>query len=449
MAEVSSLPTVDLWIYRLLFLPGLLILLPRYLWRMWRRGGYRAGWQQRFGFHPKLPPPSQGTTRVWIQAVSVGELQAVTPLLQALQRAGSWEVILTTTTSTGFALARERLASMVLHAGIFPLDFAPCSALAWRRLKPDMIVQLEGELWAEHLHRARLSGVPVVLANARLSDRTFARYTRSAFARRLLLDPVGRILAATQQDHDRFLALGVPPEHLRLTGSLKFDAPMDDRLDESGVASLRAELGFAPAASGSSRPCVILGSSTWPGDEAMLLDALPGLRANGRDVRLLLVPRHAERRGELAELLRRYPYRHHFRSGGADAPDGTEVYVGDTTGELRRLTQAADIVVVGKCFPPQDGGQTPVEAALLGRPLLFGPNMSNFRDIARSLVAAGAARELADRAALVPALTQWLENPGSCAKVATAAAALAASARGATARTLAEVERLRPDRGAN
>jgi len=440
----GSLLDVALWVYRLLFLPSLLLLLPRYLRRMWQRGGYRADWPQRFAFHPALPPPPAGVTRLWIQAVSVGELQAVGPLVAALHAAGGWEIVLTTTTSTGYALARKQFANQVRHVGLFPLDFAPCSALAWRRLLPGLIVQLEGELWAEHLHRARRRGVPVVLANARLSDRTFARYERSRFARQLLLRPLSRILAATAQDRDRFLSLGVPAGRVELLGSLKFDAPLGDRLDPAGLAALRAELGFGPEAD-KEPPLVILGSSTWPGDEAALLEALPRLRAGGRDVRLLLVPRHAERRAELVALLARQPFRHHFRSTAKATPCPVDVYVGDTTGELRRLTEVADVVVVGKSFAPQEGGQTPVEAALLGKPILFGPRMSNFRDIARALVACGAARELPDRATLGPVLAEWLSDPTARARAATAAADLANAARGATTRTVEALERVRQD----
>ena len=166
------------WAYRILFPLLLIPALPYYLWRMLRRGGYGPGFSQRLGFFPKLGPKTPGKRRLWIQAVSVGELEAIGPLLRRLQASGAAEIILTTTTSTGYRLAQERYADVADRIGIFPTDLWPCSALAWNRICPDGVILVEGELWPEHLAQARARGVPADLINGRISDKSFARHLR-------------------------------------------------------------------------------------------------------------------------------------------------------------------------------------------------------------------------------------------------------------------------------
>ena len=150
-----------IWLYRLLFLPALLVALPYYALRMFRRGGYAEGFSHRFGRIP-VPAKRPGVRRIWIQAVSVGEIGAVEPLLRELAARPDTEVVLTTTTSTAYRLAREKLSGLTVATGIFPLDFCPFSRAAWKRVAPDMVVLTEGELWPEHLHRAHRTGVPAV-----------------------------------------------------------------------------------------------------------------------------------------------------------------------------------------------------------------------------------------------------------------------------------------------
>ena len=372
-----------IWLYRLVFLPLLLLASPYYLWRMRRRGGYAEGFFHRLGETPPLPPKRPDRPRLWLQAVSVGELLAIAPLLEALHRGAQAEVYLTTTTSTGFRLAREKYAGLTVGLGYFPLDFWAFSVRTWNAVRPDLCLLMEGERWPEHLHQARGRGVPVLAVNARMSDRGFRRSMRFKGAVRALSAGLTRILCASKRDEQRFRALGFPAARLHTTGNLKVDVTIP-RLTGDEAAGLRRELGLGPG-------LVLLGSSTWPGEEAALLAALDRARARGLAVALLLVPRHAERRDELRQLLEGTGLRFHFRTAGA-APGAVDVAVGDTTGELRRLTQLADLVFVGKSLPPHDGGQTPVEAAVLGKAVLHGPHMTNFREIVRSRTEAGAVR---------------------------------------------------------
>lgn len=416
-----------LWLYRLLFLPALLVLAPRYLWRMRRRGGYRENFAQRFGAVPRLPAKRPGLPRIWLQAVSVGEMLAIAPLLEALRKENLAEIYLTTTTSTGFRLGVERYAGRALEVGYFPMDWWPFSRRAWRRVAPDLVILTEGERWPEHIHQAKARGVPVICINARLSDRSFRRMRSVRAAVQPLLGGITRLLPCSAEDEARFRELGFPAERLRTTGNIKLDVTIPP-LDAAARAELRASAGLDAG-------LVLLGSSTWPGEEEALLRALGEARAAGMDVSLLLVPRHAERRGSLEPLLQRSGFTFHFRSRGA-APGVVEVCVADTTGELRQLTQLADLVFVGKSLPPHTEGQTPVEAAALEKPILFGPGMGNFRQIARYLQEAGAARVVRDESELAAESIALLQDEPRRAAMAAAARAWHRANQGAVERTL-------------
>lgn len=390
-----------LWLYRLLFLPVLIVAAPYYLTRMRRRGGYGEKFSHRFGRHHRLPPKRPGVRRLWLQAVSVGEVLAIDPLIEALTRDGSVEIYLTTTTSTGYKLAYERYGKRVLGPGYFPIDWWSFSRAAWQAVSPDLVILTEGERWPEHLEQARQRNVPVIAINARLSDRSFHRLRRFGFTRAAVLDGIDRWLPASEQDAERFRELGVPAEKMRTAGNIKLDLFIQPlRPDER--AQLKRELGLGDE-------ILLLGSSTWPGEETALVSAWKSARAKVGRCSLLIVPRHAERRGEIEKLLKDAEVAFHFRSRGP-AGGSVEVAVADTTGELRRLTQLADLVFIGKSLPPNEGGQTPVEAAALEKPLLFGPRMSNFRTIAAELRAEGAAHEVADEAALISEVHRLLQD---------------------------------------
>jgi len=428
-----------IWLYRILFLPVLVCLLPYYAWRMWRRGGYRHDFHHRFGLIDRPPPKRPGVKRVWIQAVSVGEANALGPLLARLRTRPLTEIILTTTTSTGYRILREKYAAEVLKVGIFPVDFWPFSRNAWRRLEPDLAVLMEAELWPEHLAQAWARQVPVVLVNARMSDRSFARYQSLRDVARWMFGQLRLILCATKPDEERFLALGAEAARTRLSGSLKFDAAATAaKLSLSEITALREELGFG----NDPNTLVLLGSSTWDGEEALLLEVQQAAIAAGLDTRLLLVPRHAERRKEIIALLEKQSLPWHARSTCPRAPNPARIYLGDTTGELARLTQASDLAFIGKSLPPNDGGQTPIEAAALGVPLVYGPRMSNFKDACRGLEEAGAAWRVDDATTAHMALLGLLQDPVRRAKMSAAGRAWHAANQGATSRTMAALEEM-------
>ena len=418
------------WAYRILFPLLLIPALPYYAWRMLRRGGYGSGFTQRLGFFQKLGPKTLGKRRFWIQAVSVGEIEAIGPLLRQLKSEGAAEIILTTTTSTGYRLAQERYADVADHIGIFPADLWPCSALAWRRIRPDVVILVEGELWPEHLAQARARGVPAYLINGRISDRSFARHLRFRKLSAHVLGHFRRIAASSEEDARRFRELGFDAT---LTGNIKFDVASDAPMSAAERTRLRADLGFGA----DPRTVVLLGSSTWKGEETVLLRCVRELRAAGHDVRLLLVPRHSERRAEVAAEASASGLSWHQRStGGAVAPADTIVHLADTTGELRRLTRAADLAFCGKSLAPHEGGQTPVECAAAGVAIIYGPRMSNFRDICRGLESAQAALKAADARELTALLARLVQDGAGRAEMGRRGASWHQGNRGATERTL-------------
>lgn len=380
----------------------MLLSAPYYGWRMLRRGGYGLDFSHRFGLQKDLPPVAAGKKRVWIQAVSVGEIEAIAPLVDLLCESGKVEVVLTTTTSTGYAVLRNKYADKILYGGIFPFDFFPFSRSAWRRIKPDAVVLMESELWPEHLHTAKSKKVPAMLVNARMSDKSFRRYSRVPYLARRLLDKLSLIAVSGEIDFSRFISLGANPRKTICTGNLKFDTRPAAMLDENGKLELRKQLGF------NADSFVLLGSSTWPTEEEMLLKAAEKIRVSGIDCRLLLVPRHAERRSEIIELIKNLP--HCVRSREKQARDGTLVYLADTTGELRTLTQIADLAFIGKSLPPNEGGQSPIDCSASSVPMVYGSHMSNFRRICQTLEESAAAVKVANADAAVSEIVRLAKN---------------------------------------
>lgn len=400
-----------IWLYRLLYLPGLLLGLPYYLIRMWRRGGYARGFHHRFGYFPDLGAVAVGKQRIWLQAVSVGEMLAIQTIVNHYSKQPDIELVITTTTSTGYVEALKRYKDKALCIGIFPLDFWLCSRTAWRRIRPDVLILTEGELWPEHLHQAARRKRPIFLINARLSDRSFQRYRKIRNIAKRLLQKFTEIYAASERDRKRFLDLGCAPDMVTLTGSIKFDVEVRPLLDPVARENLRHSMGFSDRTQ--QTPFVLVGASTWPGEEVALLKTQAAMRDRGVDCRLLLVPRHAERGSELARLLAKQTLRWAQRSKGISVAEGPlEIYLADTTGELPNLMQAGDLAFIGKSLPPNSGGQTPIEAAGLGIPILMGPNMTNFREVACSLAENGAAQYVTQEDVLIEKTFQVYSDQG-------------------------------------
>jgi 3-deoxy-D-manno-octulosonic-acid transferase len=393
-----------LWIYRLVFIPLLLVIGPLRWWRARRRPGSHPASRQRRGLMPLLPPKPSGKKRVWLQAVSVGEMLAVQPIIDELAADPTVEVVLTTTTVTSQDIAQRRYADKVELVAFFPIDFWPWMARAWDRIDPDLMLLTEAEWWPEHINQARRREVPVICLNARVSDRSFRRMRLIGRTVPRFMSGITRLLAGSPRDAQRFLDLGFSPEKVMTTGNIKVDIVISAITPAERMA-LREELGFGQD------DLVVLGASTWPGEEQALIKAWTAAKAkNEASVRLLLVPRHAERRDRVESVVAATGATYTLRSRD---PKGrpAEVCIADTTGELQKLIQVADVVFVGKSLPPHREGQTPVEAAGLGRALIMGPGMANFRSIAQGLTESGAAWRVVDGGELTEAVCTLVGDP--------------------------------------
>jgi 3-deoxy-D-manno-octulosonic-acid transferase len=425
-----------IWIYRIFFFPIFIILLPIYLLKMIRRKGYADGFTQRFGNHLVLPKSNK--KRLWVHTVSVGELASIKALLEQIIIENRYELVLTCTTSTAYKILKDRYAPRVLHIGIFPLDFWLFSFLTWKNLQPNCAILTDTELWPEHLHQAKQRGVPVLLLNARLSDRSLHRMKHiKLLVKRLLLDKLTWMGASSNYSAQRFLSLGMHPKRLSVIGNLKFDsAPINS---PNKREFFRMQMGF------DEKTIALLGSSTWDGEEKMLLEILQSGREKGLDIRLVLAPRHTERKPQIMELLKQCNWlnnRWHARSLHPQAHSDTLIYLIDTTGELAELTQAADIAFIGKSISPNFGGQSPMDAASLGVPIVTGPNMNNFVEIITELVGCKAAICETDAESVKKSLLELVSNPDTRSQMAKCAGKYAATQRGGTGKALAAIAKV-------
>jgi 3-deoxy-D-manno-octulosonic-acid transferase len=429
----------------LLWRAALLVLSPVWVpYAAWRLlvGRSRAGRGERFGGGRTLPPPPPAPGfRAWLHGVSVGEVQALDPVIRALrERAPGAEFVVSTTTPTGRARAEE-LYPFALERRFTPIDLPWTASRALRRVRPDVLVLGESELWPSLLQQAS-ARVPVVLVNARLSDRTMPRARRLRPFYRWMLRRLTLAGVQTPEDRARFLELGLDPARIVVTGNTKFDRAVP-ALDAGARTALRRALGIGDAP-------LLVGGSTFPGEDELLLDALAALRAEApgglgtasgsEPLRLLLAPRHPERADAVAELARARGYRVRRRSEGpapeaaSDPAERPDVVVLDTVGELARVYALARVAVVGRSFRT-GGGQNPLEPMAHGVPVVYGPMMENFREIARLAEDGGAAIRCRDDDALLPALRSVLTDGGIHGAMADAGPRVLEAHRGASGRS--------------
>ncbi|HEU4369194.1 MAG TPA: 3-deoxy-D-manno-octulosonic acid transferase [Methylomirabilota bacterium] len=406
--------------------------------------------RERLGLGRHAPPAAPCG---WIHAVSVGEAIAAAPLVEGLRR--TWPalpLVVSTVTETGARVVRERFAGLAHHRYL-PLDFPGAVRRVIASLEPAFFIGMETELWPNLLRALAARRVPTMIANGRLSDRSFRRYRLVRGAVRGMLGHVTVFAMQSDEDARRVIALGAPPERVVVTGNLKHE-PLPD---PAGVADLwHRLLGLAPG-----QPVWIAGS-THRGEEQAVLDAHRQALAGRSDLVLVLAPRHPERVGEVMGLVTSRGFapvrrsqlpRARPRRGSGPAPSeragrppaASGIIVLDTVGELAALYSIADVVFVGGSLAPL-GGHNMLEPALRGKPVLFGPHTTNFREAAEILVAGGGGLVVRDAGELAVELRRLLDDPARCARVGAAAREAAASRHGAARATLELVARyLRPD----
>ena len=399
------------------------IMLVRLFWRERRTSGQAARWRERLGFYAHPPTTTQS---IWIHAVSVGETIAAVPLVHALlKRFPGIGVLITTTTTTGADAVERLFGDRVQHA-YFPYDLPQVLARFLAYFRPQVLVVMETELWPNTFAACRQRGLPIVLANARLSARSADGYRRLAALSRDTVRSINHIAAQTTEDAARFAALGADAQRITVTGSLKFDIELPASVYEQ-AAAVRRELGI-------NRP-LLIAASTRDGEESLVLDAFVAIERQLPLTLLLLVPRHPERFDAVARLCASRGLRCVRRSHSTVCTAEDQIYLLDSMGELPPHYAAADVAFVGGSLLPF-GGHNVLEPAALGTPVLVGPHTFNFAEIVRLLREAGGLQVVDDAMQLAKAALSWLCDSSERDRVGSSAREFVHRQRGATHRTV-------------
>ena len=425
-------------IYNLLWPIGLLLFLPSYLAKMFRRGGYRKNFGQRLGFYStEYRQRLHGKNLTWIHAVSVGEVVIALKLaeqLRALQP--DLKCVLTTTTTTGHALAQKRAPDWmdVLYA---PLDFWPVMRRAFRVIAPQRIILIEAEVWPNLVAEATRRKTPIILANARLSPRSERRFRRY----KIFVGPIFRrldlVCVPILEDAERWKNLGATPSQIHEVGNIKYDVFNQSIL--SGAARR-----FIETAIDATQP-ILLGGSTHRGEEKILADVFCALRSEFPNLFLVLAPRHVERVKEVESELRQRNLRAIRRSAAEKPAQLPDCLLIDTTGELPDWYNIATIVFIGKSLTAH-GGQNPVEAISAQKPVIFGPHMENFAGLANQLIAEGGALCVQNSQELMEQSRRLLRNSAEREELATNALRVIQPHREAAVRTATLIEKISASR---
>ena len=400
---------------------------PWLLWSAVRKRKYRTGYREKlFGLVPKR---EGAEPCVWLHAVSVGEVNLLGVILRELaERRPGWKVVVSSTTHTGLELARKKYPEFTTF--YCPLDFSWAVRAAVRRVRPNLLVLAELELWPNLITAAGEAQVPVAVVNGRLSERSFRGYQKLRPFMRRLLNRLSLVAVQNDEYRVRFEALGAETDRLVTTGSLKFDGAVGDRRN-SATQRLAQLAGFH------SDDIVFLAGSTQEGEEAAALEVYRSLSGEFPGLRLVLVPRHTDRFEEVARLIERsgVPFARRSSLNQIECRTSPRVLLVDAVGELGAWWGTAQIAFVGGSFGNR-GGQNMLEPAAYGAAVSFGPNTWNFREIAGALVAAGGAVVLPDSAALAPFVRRCLVDQAFADGLGLKARKLIAANLGATARTV-------------
>lgn len=406
----------------------LLLVLPfvplRLLWRSMRQPEYLQHLGERFGIFQAKPDRPV----IWLHCVSVGETRAAEPLVRQLQQTyPENSILLTHATPTGRAAGEQLFGDSVMRAYL-PYDLPFFVRPFLQHFKPEIGLLMETELWFNLIHACRDQHVPLLLVNARLSDRSARGYARLGHLVEQGLCELTVIAAQTRPDAERLCELGAP--QVEVTGNLKFDVSPPDTAVQQGA--------FLREMMGADRP-VVLAASTREGEELLILDALAQIQIPG--LLAVIVPRHPQRFEEVASILaqRGVPYRR--RSGNSSLPPECQVLLGDSMGEMHAYYAACDLAIIGGSLLPY-GGQNLIEACALGKPVLVGQHTFNFDEAASQAVMLGAAGRIWELSGLARDIEGLMKDPDARKKMGEAGLAFAAANRGAAQRLMAVIERV-------
>jgi 3-deoxy-D-manno-octulosonic-acid transferase len=406
------------WVYNILMTILAPVWVPWMLFRAYRRDE-KPNWRERMGGY-SIPPKGK-RPRLWLHAVSVGEVLAATAILQEVrERSPDFEIVLSVTTSSGHQTAREKATGLYDHLVYFPIDVPRFMLSAMQQVRPDVVAIMETELWMNFVWASQVFGARVLLINGRISDRSYPRSQKIRFLYRALLSYVDRCLMQSEIDAERIRDLGA--RSAEVFGNCKFDQALDGI--ETDPNRWRVELGL------DGRPVVVVGSLR---SEEFDFFAEAAWEMEG--IQWVVAPRHLEKAGELAEKLPAPPG---WRSGGDKMPSSGYLLL-DTYGELSQVYAVADVALVGGGFAKL-GGQNILQPLAHGKPVLHGPHMQNFRDVAAMSVSAGASRVCETPSELASAIRSLLDSPAERARMGDEARRLVAANVGASARYAAAIQ---------
>ncbi|NPA15906.1 MAG: 3-deoxy-D-manno-octulosonic acid transferase [Deferribacteres bacterium] len=359
-------------LYNLLFALGAGAGLPFIAYKMVRQEKYRAGLSEKLGLRL---PEVRGEKRIWIHAVSVGEVLAVVPLVKGLKRSVPHaSLILSTTTQTGMRTARDRLKDEVDTFLYFPLDFYPVVSRVVRAVSPHVVGVVETEIWPSFLSVLASEGVPVFMINGRISDASFRGYEKLSFFLKPFFEKYRKFFVRSCRDAARLYTLGASPQKIAVTGNIKY-VSVYERAKEVDSSAVMASLGWEGFP-------IFCAGSTHRGEEELVLEVYKRVRELFSDLKLILAPRHPERKEEVARLLEASSFSFGFRSEGNYRDK--DVMVVDTVGELFGFYSVSDVVFVGGSFV-NVGGHNPLEPLVFGKPTAIGPHYHNFADVVEDM----------------------------------------------------------------
>jgi len=385
------------------------------LWRSRKAPAYRKRWAERLGWH--TPPVSNV---VWIHAVSVGETLAAIPLVRLVQKHfPAVKIVFTTTTPTGSDRVRATFGDGVYHV-YAPYDLPGAVHRFIDDINPRLLVVMETEFWPNIFFQCGRRHIPIIVANARISEKSLQGYKRFAKLTEATLSHVTAFVAQSHKDAQRLLELGAAPRRVRVTGNLKYEMAVPEHI-LNRAQQLRSQFGRRP---------VWIAASTHRGEDAIILEVFEKLCRQWMDLLLVLVPRHPERFDEVAALCGERALSMVRRTGGEPVGHDTQIYLGDTMGDLMLLYAASDIAFVGGSMVPH-GGQNMLEPAALAKPVIFGAYTDNFFDISERLLEAEGASRVENSEQLYEAVQALLSRPELQTRMGTNAAAVVASNRGA------------------
>ncbi|WP_281646910.1 lipid IV(A) 3-deoxy-D-manno-octulosonic acid transferase [Parendozoicomonas sp. Alg238-R29] len=415
------------FVYTLIFYLGLPLVVLRLLYRARSAPAYARRWHERFGL---ITPPADGKKSIWIHTVSVGESIAAAPLVKKLQSAyPDHRIVVTTMTPTGSEQVKILYGDTVFHV-YAPYDL-PCSVSRFlKRIQPELAVVMETELWPNTIAACHKRNIPVLLTNARLSERSAKGYGRLGPLTRKMLQQLSFIAAQTEDDARRFIELGFPKARMQVTGTLKYDLDIPEALKSEGKDLRESWLRGRP---GHAR--ILIAASTHKGEDEQIVEAFRNLSRTLSDVLLIVVPRHPERFDAVYELLKNEEWNISRRSTNAPVTPETDVLLGDTMGELLRMYATADLAFVGGSLV-EHGGHNPLEPAALGLPIVSGPHVFNFQEVTATLEEAGALTTVHTSAGLTRHAEYILTDQDAAQNAGNAALEVMNKNRGALSRQL-------------